>query len=81
MHGLAVGVHGDQVDEASFDEADGVVADGGWIEVFGFGIEEGHGGSIDSGAKGSARHGFGAVGQVYWYADGFLGSPDDIEEE
>lgn len=64
VHGLAVGAHGDQANKAGFAETDCVAADSSRTEFFGFGIEKGHSGSVDSGTKRGVRHHFGDVGHI-----------------
>jgi len=48
VDGFSVGAHGDEADEAVPYETLGVLLDGGDVEVFGFGVEEGHGGRVDA---------------------------------
>lgn len=55
VHGFTVGTHGDQADQTSPGQADSMAADGWNIEVFSVGVEEGHGGSINSRTERCAR--------------------------
>jgi hypothetical protein len=54
VHGFAVGTHGDEADKPGFGEAYRVSFDGRDVEVFGFGVEEGHCWGVDAGNEGPA---------------------------
>lgn len=47
VDGFFVGFYCDKVYEVVFDQFFGVFFDGGDVEVFGFGVEEGYGGGVD----------------------------------